>query len=44
MSKENYSPIYGCVISNDKYEDFFNNNIDRFDEIAENLFNEWETL
>ena len=28
------------IWSNDKYEDFFNNNIDRFDEIAENLFNE----
>ena len=32
------------IWSNDKYEDFFNNNIDRFDEIAENLFNEWKTL
>lgn len=28
------------IWSNDKYEEFFNNNIDRFDEIAENLFNE----
>ena len=28
------------IWSNQKYEDFFNTNIDRFDEIAENLFNE----
>ena len=28
------------IWSNEKYEDFFNTNIDRFDEIAENLFNE----
>ena len=28
------------IWSNQKYEDFFNTNINRFDEIAENLFNE----
>ena len=28
------------IWSNEKYEEFFNNNIGRFDEIAENLFNE----
>ena len=28
------------IWSNDKYDEFFNTNIERFDEIAENLFNE----
>jgi len=28
------------IWSNEKYEEFFNSNIGRFDEIAENLFNE----
>lgn len=28
------------IWSNEKYEEFFNTNIGRFDEIAENLFNE----
>ena len=28
------------IWSNEKYENFFNENISRFDEIAENLFNE----
>ena len=28
------------IWSNDSFDDFFNNNIDNFDEIAEGLFNE----